>query len=173
MAAIREIIKLGDPLLRQRAAQVRRFGFRLEKLLDDMACTMYASNGCGLAAPQIGISKCIVVIDDGQGLIELINPTIRRAEGEISDVEYCLSVPELGGEVKRAESIRVEAQDRKGKICVYEAEGFLARIFQHEIDHLQGRLFVDIMTREVRDEKPEKLQNEAQEQVQDEAQNNE
>ena len=152
MAAIREIIKLGDPLLRQQAAQVRRFGPRLNRLLDDMACTMYASKGCGLAAPQIGISKCLVVIDDGQGLIELVNPHIRQAEGEASDVEYCLSVPEIGGEVKRAERITVEAQDRNGVTHTYEAEGWLARIFQHEIDHLHGRLFVDVMIREVLDD---------------------
>ena len=152
MAAIREIIKLGDPLLRQRAASVRRFGSHLNRLLDDMACTMYASKGCGLAAPQIGISKRLVVIDDGQGLIELVNPRINRAEGEASDVEYCLSVPEIGGEVKRAERVTVEAQDRCGEPCVFEAEGWLARIFQHEIDHLEGRLFVDVMTREVRDD---------------------
>ena len=151
MAAIRDIIKLGDPLLRQQAEPVRRFGPRLNKLLDDMACTMYAANGCGLAAPQIGISKCLVVIDDGQGLIELVNPFIRFAEGEISDVEHCLSVPDKGGEVMRAERITVEAQDRNGDPRVYKAEGWLARIFQHEIDHLQGRLFVDVMTREVLD----------------------
>lgn len=153
MAAIREIIKLGDPLLREQAAEVRRFSPRLGRLLDDMAATMYAARGCGLAAPQIGISKCLVVLDDGNGLIELVNPQIARAEGEISDVEYCLSVPEIGGEVTRAEKLTVKAQDRHGEPCEYEVEGWLARIFQHEIDHLHGRLFVDVMTREVREER--------------------
>jgi len=152
MAALLEIVKLGDPLLRQRAAAVRRFGPRLNRLLDDMAYTMYEAHGCGLAAPQIGVSKCLVVLDDGNGLIELINPVISKAEGEVSDVEYCLSVPEIGGEVTRAESITVKAQDRHGEPRVYEVDGLLARIFQHEIDHLHGRLFVDVMTREVRDE---------------------
>jgi len=151
MAVIREIIKMGDPLLRESAAKVRRFGPRLEKMLDEMAATMYAANGVGLAAPQVGISKCLVVLDDGEGLIELINPVIVQAEGEISEVEYCLSVPEIGGEVLRAERVTVEALDRKGETRVYEAESWLARIFQHEIDHLHGRLFVDVMTREVRD----------------------
>ena len=151
MAQIREIIKLGDPLLRQKAMPVRRFGSHLNKLLDDMAATMYAERGCGLAAPQIGVSKCLVVIDDGQGLIELVNPVIVKAKGSVSNVEYCLSVPEIGGEVRRAERIIVEAQDREGQTCVCEVEGFLARIVQHEIDHLQGRLFVDVMLREVRD----------------------
>jgi peptide deformylase len=152
MAAIREIIKLGDPLLRERAAPVRRFGPRLNRLLDDMACTMYAARGVGLAAPQICLSKCLVVLDDGQGLVELINPVILDKEGETSDVEYCLSVPKIGGEVIRAERITVKTQDRKGEYRIIEAAGLPARIMQHEIDHLQGRLFVDIMTREVQDE---------------------
>jgi len=152
MAAIREIIKIGDPLLRERAAQVRRFGLLTNRLLDDMAETMYAAGGVGLAAPQIGVSKCLVVLDDGQGLIELINPVILKAAGESIDVEYCLSVPEIGGEVKRAERLTVQAQDRSGKFRIFEAEGLVARIMQHEIDHLRGRLFVDIMTREVRNE---------------------
>ena len=151
MAAIREIIKMGDPLLRVSAVKVRRFGPRLNKMLDDMAATMYAAQGVGLAAPQIGISKCLVVLDDGEGLIELVNPVIVKAEGEIVEVEHCLSVPEIGGEVLRAEHVTVEAQDRNGETRVYEAEGWLARIFQHEIDHLHGRLFVDMMSREVRD----------------------
>ena len=153
MAAIRDIIKLGDPLLRECAAQVRRFGPHLDNLLDDMAATMYEANGVGLAAPQIGISKCILVADDGNGsgLIELINPVLLDTAGEASEVEYCLSVPGRGGEVIRAERVKVKAQDRQGESRVYEAEGWLARIFQHEIDHLHGRLFVDVMTREVND----------------------
>jgi peptide deformylase len=163
MAAIREIIKLGDPLLRQAAAPVRRFGPHLNRMLDDMAETMYAAHGCGLAAPQIGVSKCLVVVDDGNGLIELINPVIIKAEGEASDVEYCLSVPDIGGEVLRAEFVTMEALDRDGQSQVFEAEGLLARIFQHEIDHLHGRMFVDVMTREVRDE----VQDEAQGEVRD------
>ena len=152
MAAIREIIKMGDPLLRERAVQVRRFGLRINRLLDDMAETMYAANGVGLAAPQIGVSKCLVVLDDGQGLIELINPVILKASGETTDVEYCLSVPEIGGEVKRAGHVTVQAQDRNGDYRKLEAEGLVARIIQHEIDHLRGRLFVDVMTREVKNE---------------------
>ncbi|MCL1816154.1 MAG: peptide deformylase [Clostridiales bacterium] len=152
MAAVREIIKLGDPLLRQQAIRVRRFGAHLNRLLDDMANTMYAAQGCGLAAPQIGVSKCLVVADDGHGLVELINPVIVKAEGEASEVEYCLSVPKIGGEVTRAQSIVVEALDREGNSQIFEATGFKARILQHEIDHLHGRMFVDVMTREVRDE---------------------
>lgn len=154
MAEIREIIKLGDPLLRQQAAEVQRFNARLGKLLDDMAATMYAAQGCGLAAPQIGVSKRLAVLDDGEGsgLIELVNPVIVYTEGEISDVERCLSVPDIGGEVARAEKITVKAQNRQGETAEYQVEGWLARIFQHEIDHLYGRMFVDIMTREVREE---------------------
>ena len=152
MVAIRQIIKLGDPLLRQQASTVRRFGTHLNKLLDDMAETMYAAQGCGLAAPQIGISKRLAVIDDGNGLIELVNPEIVESVGEIVEVEHCLSVPKIGGEVLRHERITVKAQNRHGEPCEFKAEGILARIFQHEIDHLHGRLFTDIMIREVVDE---------------------
>ncbi len=153
MSAIRQIVKLGDPILRQDAQTVKRFGLQLHILLDDMAKTMYASNGVGLAAPQIGVSKRVVVIDDHDqsGLIELINPEIVTKEGNELDVEYCLSVPNRGGEVERATKIIVNAQDRFGEEYVYEVEDFLARIFQHEIDHLNGQLFVDIMKREVKD----------------------
>ncbi len=153
MSAIRQIVKLGDPILRQDAQTVKRFGIQLHILLDDMAKTMYASNGVGLAAPQIGVSKRVVVIDDHDqsGLIELVNPEITVKEGCELDVEYCLSVPNRGGEVERATKIVVNAQDRFGEEYEYEVEGFLARIFQHEIDHLNGQLFVDIMKREVKD----------------------
>lgn len=151
MAGIREILKLGDPLLRETAVPVRRFNAQLGKLIDDMAATMYAANGIGLAAPQVGVSKCVVVIDEGDGLIELVNPEIVERSGEDTAVEYCLSVPEIGGEVKRAAKVRVVAQNRDGEPLSIEAEDWLARVLQHEIDHLHGRLFVDIMTKEVRD----------------------
>ena len=153
MAEIREIIKLGDPLLRQKAATVQRFNESLAKLLDDMAATMYAANGVGLAAPQIGISKCVAVVDDAEasGLLELINPQITERSGHETAIEYCLSVPEIGGEVVRAATIVVEAQNRFGEPFRLEADGWLARILQHEIDHLNGTVFIDIMEREVHD----------------------
>ena len=115
-----------------------------------MAATMYAANGVGLAAPQVGISKCVVVVDDaqGSGLLELINPQIITKEGSESAVEHCLSVDDIGGEVVRATKVIVDAEDRYGEPFRLEAAGWLARILQHEIDHLNGTVFVDIMTRE-------------------------
>jgi peptide deformylase len=115
----------------------------IHKLLDNMAETMYSAKGVGLAAPQIGVSKRVVVVDIGDGLIELINPRIVSQEGEHIDVEACLSVPNVQGEVLRAEKVTVEALDRNGKKVGYTATGFAARAFQHEIDHLNGILFID------------------------------
>ena len=153
MAQSRNIILEGDPILRQQAVAVQRFQHSLHRILDDMRETMYAANGVGLAAPQIGISKCIVVLDDGEhGYMELINPIIVKAEGAVEDVEYCLSVPNRGGVVIRAAVVEVQAQNRYGELLTVHGEGLLARILQHEIDHLHGRIFPDIMIREVRDE---------------------
>ncbi len=153
MANTRTITKVGDPILREKAVQVRRFNETLANLLDDMAQTMYENEGIGLAAPQIGICKQLIVVDEGEGkgLFEMVNPKIISAEGNASAIEYCLSVPGRGGRVTRATSITVEAQDRYGKVFNVEAEGNLARVFQHEIDHLQGILFIDVMTEEVDD----------------------
>ncbi len=153
MGHVRNIVLEGDPVLRKQAVEVKRFNPILHKLLDDMKYTMYDAGGVGLAAPQIGISKRIVVLDDREnGYYELVNPRIVFQEGVESGVEYCLSVPRCGGRVNRAGKIRVEYQDRDGQPHSVEAEGFFARVFQHEIDHLQGRLFVDIMTEEIKDE---------------------
>ena len=153
MAQVRQIVLEGDPILRRQAAEVRRFNPVLHKILDDMKYTMYDAGGVGLAAPQIGISKRAIVVDDREhGFLELVNPTVTFRQGEEEAVEYCLSVPRCGGVVKRAAKIRLEYQDRYGEKHELEAEGFFARVFQHEIDHLFGRLFVDIMTEEVRDE---------------------
>ena len=110
---------------------------------DDMKETMYLQEGVGLAAPQVGILKRIIVLDDGNGLIECINPEIVLAEGEQDGWEGCLSVPTFRGRVVRPSRIVVRAQDRQGKEVKYVAEGFLARIFCHEIDHLEGILFKD------------------------------
>ncbi|OPZ70566.1 MAG: Peptide deformylase [Firmicutes bacterium ADurb.Bin456] len=108
-----------------------------------MAKTMYSARGVGLAAPQVGVSKRVVVMDAGEGLLELINPEIIFAEGEQLDCEACLSIPGLTGEVARAQTVRVKYLDRSGKESIIEAEGFPARVFQHEIDHLDGILFID------------------------------
>jgi len=142
--AIRIIIKDNDPLLRETSKPVSEITPRIHKLLDDMAQTMYDAAGVGLAAPQISVLKRIVVIDIGEGLIELINPEIISLEGEQEGPEGCLSVPSLLGKVKRADFVIVKALDRNGSEISIEATGFLARAIQHEVDHLNGILFTDL-----------------------------
>lgn len=144
-----QIVQIGDPILREKAIEVRRFNQNLWQLLDEMKETLYDADGVGLAAPQVGISKQVVIVDIGEGLIELINPKIIAAEGEEEDIEGCLSVPGRNGIVKRARKVTVAAQDRNGNCFTIDGEGLLARAFQHEIDHLRGVLYVDIMEREV------------------------
>jgi len=144
--AIRNIRKLGDEILRKRSRAVETIDERILTLLDDMADTMYEANGVGLAAPQIGILKRIVVIDIGEGLIELINPQITDFEGNIKDVEGCLSVPGKCGYVVRPEKVTVTALNRDGEKIVITGEGMLAKAFCHEIDHLDGIVFVDKVT---------------------------
>jgi peptide deformylase len=112
-----------------------------------MADTMRAAEGVGLAAPQIGISKCVVVIDIGDGLIELINPEIIDEEGHEIDAEGCLSVPDIQGKVVRAQKVEVRALNRKGEEVKIIGDGLLARALQHEIDHLHGVLFIDRMVK--------------------------
>lgn len=145
--AIRIIVKDPDPILRQIAKPVPKITPNIHKLLDDMAETMYDAGGVGLAAPQIGILKRVIVLDphdEETGLIEMINPEITEAEGEQLGPEGCLSIPGLNGEVRRKQRIVVKGLDRHGQEIVIEAKDFLARIFQHEIDHLNGILFTDI-----------------------------
>lgn len=144
-----QIVRIGDPILREQAVEVRRFNENLHQLLDGMKETLYDADGVGLAAPQIGVSKQVVIVDIGEGLIELINPKIIASEGVEEDIEGCLSVPGKNGIVKRAKKVTVTAQDRYGNPFTVEGEGLLARAFQHEIDHLKGILYVDIMEREV------------------------
>lgn len=142
--AILKIIEAGAPILKGTAKPVNHIAKHTKKLLDDMAETMYAAEGVGLAAPQINQSLKIVVLDDGNGLIELINPEILSHSDETEmGVEGCLSVPGYYGSVSRYKKIKVRALNRHGKTVVYEPEGFLARIFQHEIDHLYGTLFIE------------------------------
>ena len=141
--AIRNILKMGEPLLNKKSKQVVDFNDRLHTLLDDMADTMYKEDGVGLAAPQVGVLRRAVVVDIGEGLIELINLVIVETSGEQTDLEGCLSVVDYIGEVTRPNYVKVKAQDRFGKDIEVEGEGFLARAFCHEIDHLEGILFVE------------------------------
>ncbi len=153
------IEQYGAEILRRKAVPVRRISKNTRKLLDDMAETMYAAQGVGLAAPQVGVGKRIVVIDVGDGLLELINPQITRLEGEDAVIEGCLSIPEYVGRVNRAAKVTVEALNRSGEPVWIEGEGLLAVALQHEIDHLEGVLFVDraerVMANTSEDETPE------------------
>ncbi|MDQ8733447.1 peptide deformylase [Paenibacillus sp. LHD-38] len=144
--SIRIIVKEPDPVLREVAKEVTKFNSNLQKLLKDMADTMYDAEGVGLAAPQIGISKRIIVVDvgDENGLVEMVNPVIVEQEGEQLGPEGCLSIPNLNGDVLRADRIVVTGQDSSGKTFTVEAKGYFARAFQHEVDHLNGILFTDL-----------------------------
>lgn len=141
--AVYQITKVGDPVLRENAKKVPKITPNIVKLLENMADTMRDGDGVGLAAPQIGISKRVVVVDVGDGLIELINPEIVSSEGEEIDCEGCLSIPGIQGDVIRAGKVTVEALNRFGKKFSITGEGLLARCLQHEIDHLNGVLFID------------------------------
>ncbi|WP_219837729.1 peptide deformylase [Paenibacillus sp. R14(2021)] len=144
--AIRLIVQDPDPVLREKAVEVTKFNANLHKLLNDMAQTMYDAEGVGLAAPQVGISKRVIVVDvgDDRGLIEMVNPEIVESSGEQLGPEGCLSIAKLNGDVRRAQHIKLKGFDRNGAPFEMEAEDFLARAFQHEIDHLNGILFTDI-----------------------------
>ena len=150
--ALRVILKDTDPLLRQTSKPVTEITPRIHKLLNDMADTMYDAEGVGLAAPQIAILKRVIVIDIGEGLIELINPEIIEKDGVQIGPEGCLSVPGVVGKVRRADSVKVKALDRNGKEYIIEGTGLLARALQHEIDHLNGILFTDLAEEIYKDE---------------------
>ena len=142
-----KIVKLGDETLRKISRPVEKITPRILTLLDDMAETMRAAQGVGLAAPQVGILRRICVIVVGDGPIELVNPVIIKEEGEQVGSEGCLSVPGQSGIVKRPMKVTVKAQDRKGNTFEISGEELLARAFCHEIDHLNGILYVDKVIR--------------------------
>ena len=144
--AIRNIRVDDDPILRKKSREVTEFNERLFDLLDDMKETMYHSGGVGLAGPQVGVLKRVVVMDvseDRNEFIELINPEITYEEGEQTGNEGCLSLPGLYGVVTRPNIVKVKAQNREGKWCLYKGEALKARCFCHEIDHLDGVLYKD------------------------------
>ncbi len=140
---ILEIRRVGDPVLRRRAKPVPRVTSSLRALVADMLATMYAADGVGLAAPQVGVSRRLIVVDVGEGPVVLFNPEVLHREGEELGTEGCLSVPGKAGEVKRAARVRVRGLDGEGRPVWHEAEGLFARALQHEVDHLDGILFVD------------------------------
>ncbi len=143
--SIRPILTLGDPRLRLRGEPVTSFGRPLGALLDDLVATMRDAPGVGLAAPQVGEPVAACVIEVGERLLELVNPRIVRAAGDDRDLEGCLSVPGYYAYVTRRENVWVVAQDRKGRKIKAAGSGLLARAMQHELDHLQGKLYIDYL----------------------------
>jgi peptide deformylase len=140
-----KIICVGDKRLRKKACKVLKVTAEECRLLDEMANTMYLEGGVGLAACQVGIDKQLVVIDIGEGLIKLVNPAIVKKEGAEVQEEGCLSVPDTAIKVKRAKKVTVEYLNDKGEALKISAEGLLARVLQHEIDHLLGKLIIDYL----------------------------
>ena len=142
--ALRNILVQGDPTLNKKSRPVEKFDEKLHTLLDDMKETLEDANGAGLAAPQIGIlRRVVVVVDENDEMVELVNPVIIHAEGEQSGLEGCLSVPGKYGVVSRPYKARVRAQDRFGNEFEMDGEEIVARCFCHEIEHLDGHLFVE------------------------------
>jgi peptide deformylase len=142
--ALRKIITTENPILRQKAKKVHRFDPSLQKLVNDMFETMHANNGAGLAAPQIAQSIRVFVAEYEDQRVAMFNPEIVKSEGEVIGTEGCLSIPGyIGTNIRRAERITVKGQDAKGKALRINVEGWFARILQHEIDHLDGILYLD------------------------------
>lgn len=145
--AVKPIVKLGDPVLRKKCKPVESINKKIIQLLDNMIDTMYKSDGVGLAAPQVGVLKRIAIVDIGLGLIELINPEIIEYQGEQKGLEACLSIPGEKGCVMRPYYVKVKALNRKGEAFELDAIGYLAVALCHEIDHLDGILFIDKLTK--------------------------
>ena len=141
-----KVVLTGDPVLRRIAHPVKEVNDNIKKLMNNMAETMYHAKGVGLAAPQVGISKRVIVVDIGEGLFKLVNPEIVASSGIQDGAEGCLSLPDVVGNVKRSERGTVKALDENGDEVTIEATGYLARAFQHEIDHLNGIIFTDKAT---------------------------
>ena len=156
--AIRKIVTEEDPILRKTSRPVQKFDEKLWQILDDMKETMDKANGVGLAAVQVGLLRRAVIVDVGDGLVELINPEILEEDGEQEGQEGCLSLPQQWALVKRPNHVKVRAQTRRGAWRILEAEGLKARAFCHEIDHLDGHLFIDRMTRRLSEEEIRRMQ---------------
>ncbi len=152
--ALRKVRVDGDPILRKVSKEVKKIDSKLEILIQDMIETMRYENGIGLASPQVGVLKRLIVIDIGEEPIVAINPVIESNEGKVEDIEGCLSVPNLRGKVDRPEKIKVKYINQSGEEVTIDAEGYIARVFCHEIDHLNGILYTDLAN-EVFDYNPE------------------
>ncbi len=150
--AKRNIIKYGDPFLRKISKPVENYDGKLHQLLEDMEETLHAVGGLGLAAPQVGVLKRVCIVEYDDKLYELVNPVLIRSRGKCVDNEGCLSVPGFRGLVERPEEIDVEYFDRFGNLCKQHAEGYFARVFLHEMDHLDGILFPDKMIKKIIDD---------------------
>ena len=144
---LRKILTDKDPALHKVCRPVEKFDGRLHRLLDDMAETLEQANGVGLAAPQVGILRRVVLVDTGEEILELINPTLLETSGEQIGAEGCLSVPGKYGLVKRPNYVKVRAQDRNGNWYEAEGEELIARCFCHELDHLDGIVYTEVMER--------------------------
>ena len=153
--ATRTILTDQDPILHKVCKPVENFDRKLHKLLDDMAQTLEEANGVGLAAPQVGILRRVVIVDTGEQILELINPSLLETSGEQVGAEGCLSVPGKYGLVKRPNVAKVRAQDRNGNWYEVEGEELIARCFCHELDHLDGIVYTQVMDRFLTDEELE------------------
>ncbi len=147
--ALRKIRLSTDEVLRKKSKEVKEINDKILELLDDMADTMYDANGVGLAAPQVGVLRRVVVIDIGDGIVELINPVIVETDGEQFGEEGCLSFPGKAGDVRRPNYCKVEALNREGEKIIVEGEELMARALCHEIDHLDGILYIDKVEGEI------------------------
>ncbi|MDR1117249.1 MAG: peptide deformylase [Oscillospiraceae bacterium] len=156
--AIRNIVKDGDPILRKKSREVVNFDRRLHTLIDDMIATLEEANGLGIAAPQVGVLRRVVIVMDAEMKpIELVNPEILSTEGENEGPEGCLSFPGMYGVVARPTRVEVRAKNRYGKPFTASGDGIVARAFCHEIDHLNGDLFVDKVIRYITEEDSEEM----------------
>ena len=144
--SVRYVVQVGDEVLRRRCREVKKFDGGLQALMNDLVDTVRAEDGAGLAAPQIGVDLRAVVVNVEEGLFELINPVIVYTKGEQTGPEGCLSVKGKQGNVTRPDKVKVEFRDRGGKKHKLTAEGFFARAVCHELDHLDGKLYIDIAT---------------------------
>ena len=147
--ALRNIVLKDDPILRKTSRSVLNFDEKLSDLIDDMIDTMYDADGCGLAAPQVGILRRVCVVDVGEGPIEMVNPVIVDESGVQEEAEGCLSLPGEYGVTRRPMRVTVKAQNRKGESFTVSGEGLAARAFCHEIDHLNGILYIDKVIRKI------------------------